>query len=752
MHGTPLRPAWLLVVVLAAVLGTGGVVAAGEAPLADAGLDQQVSRNATVLLDAAGSRDPDGTIRTYRWSIETPAGLTVRPANASAARTSFVARQPGRYEVTVTVWDDDGHSASDTLYVDVAPGGPTPSAPDSNTATPSDPGEQSEPTPTSGDDSVGPTTASSTGPGSGSVPACPDGERSLASLDRCGGVTDQPPTITIDGPTVVAPGSSHTFEADARDYPGGIDRVEWAGGETGTMVLRQFPDAATERTLRATVYDGEGNTRTARHTVYVGSQDLPPETTVSVSGTGCVGKPVTFDGTATPRAGDRIERTWWTGGDASFTPGEPGVYSRTFHAADDDGQKSTVTGQMNVEECEGPKNFEDIVPEPTETDRVMIMGSDTNVQATSDVRGLTRETYDEDAERMGGGFVGSVADAGEGFVNAVRNSGETVAGQEEQVLRRERVDESAARRAVRTSQGEYDRIETAPDESPSELLFTDDRALTNPTVVDGVDPDADRYVVVVKQASRQDVVNRLRNGPEDVDGEAAPIESSEQSIAPAPPERSESGGTPLDAADPVMEVGASATDRAENVYYEGLTLRDRLLDDGTSPEDAPDILGERAEDALNDSPAGAVLDLDPGDSSTESSESTASESAGGETRSVTDGGNPDNGGSASTSDESSNQDTSSQEESPSDSSDGPVDTVADAVDTLNPLSDSEPAADDSTSSDDSSDDGTDVPSWNIPDSAGGTDDSSESDTTSSSDSGGSDGPDISLGSDSAWDF
>ena len=751
MNGSTLRPAWLLVVVLAAALGTGGVVAAGEAPLADAGLDQQVSRNATVLLDAAGSRDPDGAVRTYRWSIETPAGLTVRPANASAARTSFAARQPGRYEATVTVWDDDGHSASDTLYVDVASGGPPPSAPAPDTSPPSGPERPSEPTPTGSSDSAGTTTTSSTGPGSGSVPACPDGERYLRPLGQCGGVTDQPPTITISGPTVVAPGSSHTFEADARDYPDGIDRVEWAGGETGTIVLRQFPDAATERTLRATVHDGEGNTRTARHTVYVGSQDLPPETTVSVSGTSCVGEPVRLDGTTTPRAGDRIERTWWTGGDASFTPGEPGVYSRTFHAADDDGQKSTATGQIRVEECERTKIRESEIGRPTETDRVIIIGSDTNVQATSDVRGLTRETYGEDAERMGGGFVGSVADAGEGFVHIARNSGETVAGQEERVLRRERVDESTARRAVRTSQGEYGRVETAPDESPSELLFTDDRALTDPTVVDGVDPDADRYVVVVKQDSRQDIVNRFRNGPEDVDSEAAPIESSEQSIAPAPAERSESGGTPLDTIDPVTEVGASAADRAENVYYEGLTLRDRLLDDGTSVEDASDILGDRAEDALEGTPAGTTSAPDSDDSSTGSSEGSRPEPAGGEASSVTDGSAPD-GVDASSSVGSSARQTSSREGPPSDSSDGPADTVMDAVDALNPLSDLESGADDSTSSDGSSDDGTDGPSWNIPDSASGTDDSSESDTASSSGSGSSNGPDISPGSDSAWDL
>jgi hypothetical protein len=44
-------------------------VAANEPPLADAGLDQTVDRGATVLLDGTGSRDPDGEIVSYQWTV-----------------------------------------------------------------------------------------------------------------------------------------------------------------------------------------------------------------------------------------------------------------------------------------------------------------------------------------------------------------------------------------------------------------------------------------------------------------------------------------------------------------------------------------------------------------------------------------------------------------------------------------------------------------------------------------------------------
>jgi len=100
--------------------GPGVVVAsANEPPLVDAGLDQSVRTNATVYLDAGGSLDADGTITQHRWEIEHPNGTVVAPNCESCVTTEFVPRATGRYEVTVTVTDDDGATASDTLYVEV---------------------------------------------------------------------------------------------------------------------------------------------------------------------------------------------------------------------------------------------------------------------------------------------------------------------------------------------------------------------------------------------------------------------------------------------------------------------------------------------------------------------------------------------------------------------------------------------------------------------------------------------------------
>ena len=97
----------------------GSAVADNESPLADAGLDQSVSANATVYLDATGSRDPDGEIDRYRWRIEQPDGNYRTPSCEFCGRTEFVPRQPGTYNATVVVTDEDGATSTDTLRVHV---------------------------------------------------------------------------------------------------------------------------------------------------------------------------------------------------------------------------------------------------------------------------------------------------------------------------------------------------------------------------------------------------------------------------------------------------------------------------------------------------------------------------------------------------------------------------------------------------------------------------------------------------------
>ena len=109
----------LLVIVVSSASGTGAADGTNQSPLAEAGLDQEVPVNATVYLDATGSSDPDGSITRYEWSVERPDGSTTTPACRTCARTRFQVHQAGQYTVTVTVTDDAGAEASDTLRVEV---------------------------------------------------------------------------------------------------------------------------------------------------------------------------------------------------------------------------------------------------------------------------------------------------------------------------------------------------------------------------------------------------------------------------------------------------------------------------------------------------------------------------------------------------------------------------------------------------------------------------------------------------------
>ena len=123
MRAAYLFAAWL---VLAAV-ATPGIAASNDAPLADAGLDQHVTRGTTVYLDGGGSRDPDGAIRRYQWTISAESGDATNatsPQCRTCQQTRFRPDATGTYRVTLEVTDDDGATATDTLYVTVKSGDP----------------------------------------------------------------------------------------------------------------------------------------------------------------------------------------------------------------------------------------------------------------------------------------------------------------------------------------------------------------------------------------------------------------------------------------------------------------------------------------------------------------------------------------------------------------------------------------------------------------------------------------------------
>lgn len=90
-----------------------------QSPLADAGDDVTVQLpNAGVTLDGTASRDPDGTIISYKWvKISGPTQFTLSTPTSSTTVLSNMA--PGVYIFSLTVTDDKGATGTDTVTVNV---------------------------------------------------------------------------------------------------------------------------------------------------------------------------------------------------------------------------------------------------------------------------------------------------------------------------------------------------------------------------------------------------------------------------------------------------------------------------------------------------------------------------------------------------------------------------------------------------------------------------------------------------------
>jgi hypothetical protein len=101
-------------------LGESGTNAA---PFADAGTGGTFLVGSTVTLDASGSFDPDGTIRSYRWRISSEPQLSnATIGNDGMATASLTVQVVGEYIVELTVTDNAG--AQSTSRVTIVCAGP----------------------------------------------------------------------------------------------------------------------------------------------------------------------------------------------------------------------------------------------------------------------------------------------------------------------------------------------------------------------------------------------------------------------------------------------------------------------------------------------------------------------------------------------------------------------------------------------------------------------------------------------------
>lgn len=96
-----------------------GCINGNKLPIAVAGSDQVITLPTdSILLDGSSSNDPDGTISEWLWKkIEGPASFTI--VNATVVKTVSKSLGAGTYKFELTVTDDKGASAKDTMMVTV---------------------------------------------------------------------------------------------------------------------------------------------------------------------------------------------------------------------------------------------------------------------------------------------------------------------------------------------------------------------------------------------------------------------------------------------------------------------------------------------------------------------------------------------------------------------------------------------------------------------------------------------------------
>lgn len=112
------------------------VTAANEPPTAGFSVDPtDPTTGETVTFDASESDDSDGEVRQYAWDFNGDGSVD---ATTDSPTTTNTYRSAGEYDVTLTVTDDSGTTASDSVSVTVTSDTPTETATETATETPPD--------------------------------------------------------------------------------------------------------------------------------------------------------------------------------------------------------------------------------------------------------------------------------------------------------------------------------------------------------------------------------------------------------------------------------------------------------------------------------------------------------------------------------------------------------------------------------------------------------------------------------------
>lgn len=93
------------------------VTVPNTAPVANAGVDQNINTGALVMLNGTASSDIDGDTLSYLWVLSVPTGSLSTLNNNAISSPSFTADVDGTYSAQLTVNDGDADSAIDSVQI-----------------------------------------------------------------------------------------------------------------------------------------------------------------------------------------------------------------------------------------------------------------------------------------------------------------------------------------------------------------------------------------------------------------------------------------------------------------------------------------------------------------------------------------------------------------------------------------------------------------------------------------------------------
>ncbi len=356
--------------------GTLDPSAANQPPTANAGGPYNGTINKSVSFNGSSSSDADGSIKTYSWNFGDG-------SSGSGEMTTHSYTQTGTYNLTLSVTDDAGDSATDTTKVTIGAGNQAPvartSGPysamigvavqfDASSSTDAD-GSIASYSWSFGDGSMGtgvkPTHSYSSKGTYNVTLTVTDNDNAMDSVMTNVNINpaNQPPIADLGEAYSAKDGEAVMFDGSGSSDPdGSIVSYAWNFGDSATsteMNPSHTYAAAGNYTVSLTVTDNQGLTGTAMASVTIGSANMQaPVAQLNGPYSGSVAVPIDFNGSRSNDPDGTIVSYEWDFGDGnkmtdssnstSHAYSQSGSYTVTLKVTDNDGLMDMETTTATI--------------------------------------------------------------------------------------------------------------------------------------------------------------------------------------------------------------------------------------------------------------------------------------------------------------------------------------------------------------------------------------------------------------------